>query len=139
MAYSNKKAWGGEIFWWNSIQLYILLAATPLEPLRRRVGKGLLNLPHFQFLVKKRKSKKIIWWGVIFLRWFILGRVVVPTPNIDKNLPRHMRSYTVKENHIGSVDPVVYTERHVHKHRHPVTFIIECSFESLFMSLFIII
>ena len=32
----KKHGGGGEIFWWNSIQLYILLAAMPLEASKKK-------------------------------------------------------------------------------------------------------
>ena len=47
------------------------------------------------------------------------GRVVAPSPKIVINLPRIMRGYIVKENHIGSVVSEIL--RYTHTHTDPVT------------------
>ena len=55
--------------------------------------------------------------GKFFLGAVFLGRVLVPSLKIFKNLQGSMRTYTVKENYIGSVFSEILSDRQTDRHR----------------------
>ncbi len=80
------------------ICLYLLTSGYAPKGLRGHLRRGESNLiTQFIMLDFKRKSKKKIFIGAISL-----GRLVVPSPKIDINLPKPMGIYPVKESPIGS-------------------------------------
>ena len=77
---------------------------------------------------QRNKNKPItVWIKSIILGSISLGRAVVCIIPKSRYKPLQMKSYGVKEKHIGSsvseILRTTQTDRHTHKDRHPVTFI----------------
>ena len=64
-------------------------------------GREESTTSHFYRCFKKKKIKKI-FFGT-FIKVISLGRVVVTSQKKLQTLPGPIRSYPVRENHIGSV------------------------------------
>ena len=81
----------------SPVLFLITIADTPLETSRETEGKGVDPTPQFFISVFKSKSKKnVFFWGGNFFRGDFSwqgGDIILPGPK---------RSFTVKENHIGS-------------------------------------